>query len=335
MAVDKKFFKIKQTMSLIPYSMFPRRMFDMDTWMTPSWGGGFGGSSGLGLDRGGGGFGGLGSSLLPSTLDLFDPFDELDRTMSRNLRWIDRPESLLSAIAPVVPHKYRISVDCAGFNSDNIKTEIKQKDGDQYLHVHGREEQGTKGADDYTKKVLRKSYKLPNNIQLDQMASFMAPGGNFIVEFPIKQEDRTSMQGMLPQIVDSEGGGKQLKLNLPLPQNIDPNKVQLSLKDRDLIMRVEDRTETDDTRSRVHFYTRTTLPENTDFNQLKCVVDNGQLNITAPVNTQQPWGYRQIPVEMKGQQQQIMGGAGQQQQQRMQQGGQGQQQGQQKDTMQA
>jgi len=305
-------------MSLIPYSLFPRRLFDMDTWLTPSWGGGFGaGGGGFGSDRGlGGGWGG--SSLLPSTLDLFDPFDELDRTMSRNLRWIDRPESLFSAIAPTVPRKYRISVDCAGFNSENIKTEIKQKDGENYLYVHGREEQGTKGEDDYTKKVLRKSYKLPNNIQLDQMASFMAPGGNFIVEFPIQQEDRTSIQGMLPQIVDTEGGNKQLKLNLPLPQNIDPNKVQLSLKDRDLIMRVEDRTETDDTRSRVHFYTRTTLPENTDFNQLKCVVDNGQLNITAPVNTQQSLGYRQIPVEMKGQQQQIMGG---QQKQGIQQGG--------------
>jgi len=312
-------------MSLIPYSLFPRRLFDMDTWLSPSWGSGYGG------DRG---FGGLGGSLLPSTLDLFDPFDELDRTMSRNLRWIDRPESLFSAIAPVVPRKYRISVDCAGFNSDNIKTEIKQKDGENYLYVHGREEQGTKGADDYTKKVLRKSYKLPNNIQLDQMASFMTPGGNFIVEFPIQQEERSSMQGMLPQIVDVDGG-KQIKLNLPLPQNVDPNKVQLSLKDRDLIMRVEDRTETDDTRSRVHFYTRTTLPENTDFNQLKCVVDQGQLNITAPVNTQQSLGYRQIPVEMKGQQQQIMGGGGQQQQGQQQQG---QQQGQQQsmqDPMQA
>jgi len=310
--------------------MFPRRLFDMDTWLSPSWGGGYSGGVGGFGDRG---FGGLGSSLLPSTLDLFDPFDELDRTMSRNLRWIDRPESLFSAIAPVVPRKYRISVDCAGFNSDNIKTEIKAKDGANYLYVHGREEQGTKGADDYTKKVLRKSYKLPDNIQMDQMASFMTPGGNFIVEFPIKQEDRTSIQGMLPQIVDVDGG-KQLKLNLPLPQNIDPNKVQLSLKDRDLIMRVEDRTETDDTRSRVHFYTRTTLPENTDFNQLKCVVDQGQLNITAPVNTQPSLGYRQIPVEMKGQQQQIMGG-GQQQQGQQQFQGQQQQQSQQDQPMQA
>jgi len=306
-------------MSLIPYSLFPRRLFDMDTWLTPSWGGGYGG--GFGADRG---FGGFGSSLLPSTLDLFDPFDELDRTMSRNLRWIDRPESLFTSIAPVVPRKYRISVDCAGFNSDNIKTEIKQKNGDNYLHVHGHEEQGTKDADDYTKKILKKSYKLPNNIQLDQIASFMTPAGNFIVEFPIRQEDRTSAQGMLPQIVDVDGG-KQLKLNLPLPQNIDPSKVQLSLKDRDLIMRVEDRTETGDTRSRVHFYTRTTLPENTDFNQLKCVVDQGQLNITAPVNTQPSFGYRQIPVEMKGQQPQIMGG-GQQQQLGQQRQGQGQQQ---------
>jgi hypothetical protein len=45
-------------MSLLSYSFFPRSMFDMDLW--PS-----------------------GSDLRPSTLDLFDSFDDLDRVMSR------------------------------------------------------------------------------------------------------------------------------------------------------------------------------------------------------------------------------------------------------------
>ena len=40
-------------MSLIPTSFFPRSMFDMDYWMRPT------------MDIG------------PSTLDVFDPFDEL------------------------------------------------------------------------------------------------------------------------------------------------------------------------------------------------------------------------------------------------------------------
>lgn len=48
-------------MSLIPHSFFPRSMFDMDQWHRPF--------SDMGL----------------STMDLFDPFDELDHMMGNKL----------------------------------------------------------------------------------------------------------------------------------------------------------------------------------------------------------------------------------------------------------
>jgi hypothetical protein len=59
------------------------------------------------------------------------------------------------------------------------------------------------------------------------------------------------------------------------------------------------------------------LPDNTDFSQLRCVFDNNQLSVTAPINPQQPMiGGRNIPLEVKGQQQQQQSilGQGQQQQ---------------------
>jgi len=270
-------------------------MFDMDSWMPST----FAASP-------------FQSSLMPSTLDIFDPFDELDRMMSRNLRWIDRPFSYLPVGGPpVVPQKYRISVNCAGFSPDNIKTELKDQNNQKVLFVHAKEELGRKDSDDYSKKELRKTFILPNDIDYDKMASFMAPGGTFIVEFPIRETAGRQYGSLLPQYAETPEGG-QIKMNFPLPQNIDPNKVQVSIKDRDLIMRVEDKTETPDAFSRVHIYTRTTLPENTDFNQLKCIYDNNQLTITAPVIQGTNWGSRNIPLEMKGLQQQISGGQQQQ-----------------------
>jgi HSP20 family molecular chaperone IbpA len=263
--------------------------------------------------------------MTPSALDIFDPFDDLDRMMSRNLRWIDRPDSWVQSLAPVVPQKYRISVDCAGFQPESIKTEMKDQNGKKVLCIAGHEVSGTKGSEHYLNKELRKTYTLPENIEVDKIASFMGPGGQFVVEFPLKETASTPNLGLLPQIVDI-AGIKQVQMKFPIPANVDPNKVQVSVKDRDLIMRVEDKCESPDSFSRVHIYTRTTLPDNTDFNQLKCVYDNNQLCISAPINTQYSAGSRNIPLEMKQQQQQQLYGQQQQQYGQQQQYQQGQQQ---------
>lgn len=285
-------------MALIPHTFFPRRMFDMDTWLP---------STVSGLSP-------LQSAMIPSTLDVFDPFDELDRMMSRNLRWIDRPASILPALLPVVPQKYRITVECPGYNADNIKTELKEQHGRHVLKVHGKEETGKKGSDDYSTKEIKKTFTLPANIEHEKMVSFMTPGGHFVIEFPLRETAMTPNLGLLPQIMDVSGGGKQVQMQFPLPENIDPSKVQVSIKDRDLIMRVEDSTETPDSISRVHIFNRTTLPENTDLDAIKCVIENNQLRVTAPVNLQMTGsGMRSIQPEVKKTQQQI-GGTGTKQQ---------------------
>jgi len=69
-----------------------------------------------------------------------------------------------------------------------------------------------------------------------------------------------------------------------VPENIAPEKVSLSIKDRDLIVKAEDKVEKPDGISRFFYYKRTTLPENTKFDELKCNYDNHQLSITAPLN---------------------------------------------------
>lgn len=93
---------------LISHSFLPRSMFNMDSWTRPA-------SIGFG----------------PSTLGLFDPFDELDQMVGRNLNWLTKPTFFNQHL----PEKFRVTLDCSGYKSESIKTEIK----DGFLIVVGNE----------------------------------------------------------------------------------------------------------------------------------------------------------------------------------------------------
>ena len=44
----------------------------------------------------------------PNTLDVFDPFDELDHTIANNLQWLTKPDFMSPLpIMPRVPQKWR------------------------------------------------------------------------------------------------------------------------------------------------------------------------------------------------------------------------------------
>lgn len=279
-------------MSLLPHSFFPRTLFDMDDWMRiPTT------------------FPTSMMSTMPSsymsplsTMDLYDPFDELDTVLGRNVHWLTRPEHLISQALqlPRVPQKYRISIDCAGFSPSSIKTEFK--DGNK-LAVWGCEETKQDQQGDYSKREFRKTYELPTNIEKEKMVSFMTSAGNkLIIEFPLKETKQFSSQSLLPQIIDNKDGSKMVTMKFSVPSNVDPNKVNVSVKDRDLIVRVEDKVEKPDGISKFHYYQRTTLPENTQFDKLKCVQENNTITATAPLNLDWQRTARSIPVETKHQQ---------------------------------
>lgn len=46
---------------------------------------------------------------------------------------------------------------------------------------------------------------------------------------------------------------------------------------------------------------RTTLPENTEFDKLKCEQDANAISITAPLNTDYTRSYRNVPIEHREQ----------------------------------
>jgi len=249
------------------------------------------------------------SDLGLSTMDLFDPFDELDHMIAKNFQWLNRPDFLpqLQQVLPKIPQKYRIMVDCAGFDPKSIKTDIS---GNK-LVVSGREEHKT-SADDYSTKEFKKTYDLPAHAESDKLASFMTPNGNLVIEVPLKERPGHLHSELFPKIVD-QNGHKVVQMQFNVPENIDPSKVHISIKDRDLICKAEDKVQRQDGTSRFYYYKRSTLPENTDFDQLKCNFDQGKLKIEAPIRTDFK-SMRNIPISYKGQQPQLAQQPQQQQQ---------------------
>lgn len=248
-------------MALIPHSFLPRSMFDMDSWFKPAH-----------------------LSHEPSTLDVFDTFDELDRQMGRNLQWLNKPASLMTTPFkhPKVPQKYRINLDCRGYSPKSIKTEVV----DGKLNVSGSE--GHKNpAGDFSVREFKKSYVLPEEVDVDHMTTFMTSHGHLIIEIPFKNHgllSNTINEALFPKITEGIDGTKNVSLKLTLPKNIDPAKMHVTCKDHDLIIKGEDKFEKPDGFSQTYYYQRTTLPENTDFKLLKCQYDDSHhLSISAPL----------------------------------------------------
>jgi len=229
-----------------------------------------------------------------TTLDLFDPFDELDHTISRNLQWLNKPEFLQPfPLMPRVPQKYRISVDCAGYNPKSIKTEVK----DFKLVVWAREEVKHEG-EDFSIKEFKKTYQLPEHAEVEKLVSFMTSNGQLVIEVPLKETELHPNTDLFPTIIDTENGGKAVQMKFSVPENIHPEKIHVNIKDRDLIVKAEDKVEKPDGISKFYYYKRTTLPENTDFKALKCNYDNHRIEVTAPLQLDFK-SHKSVPIEHK------------------------------------
>jgi HSP20 family molecular chaperone IbpA len=219
-------------MSLLPLYRFPRSLFDVDDWLNVP----------------------LSSSLAtpttPTLLDVYDPFDELDYMLARNVPWLSRPEILTTSQLIPSPSRYRVSVDCTGFSPSSVKTEIK----DNKLLVKAHEKIDEKGNGDYTLKEFQKSYDLPTNALADRMVSFMSSGNQLIVEIPLQVTPVSSDSDMSPKIVDNADGTQSVRMEFKVPKNVDPSKIHISLKDRDLIFRCQETIDKPDQYSKFHIY---------------------------------------------------------------------------------
>jgi HSP20 family molecular chaperone IbpA len=262
-------------MSLIQHGYFPRSKFDLENW--------------LGENHVGGG------RDYFSTLDIFDAFDDFDHMLGRNMEWLQRPSFIEPLpMLPRIPDKYRVTVDVTGYTPKSIKTEFK----DGNLIVSANEEHKSDKTGDYMVQQFKKTFKLPKNAETDKMASFVA-GGQLVVEVPLRvARTGTTGEDLFPYTVDNKDGTKTVKMTCTVPQGIEPNKINVTCKDRDLIIRAEDKMEKPDYKSKIMYYKRCTFPELTDFTEMKCMLDNGKLLVEAPINPTLQYT-RRIPIEQK------------------------------------
>jgi HSP20 family molecular chaperone IbpA len=202
---------------------------------------------------------------------------------------------------PRVPEKYRISVRCPGFSDECIKTEVTGNNNNKLI-VSAKEGEPSEEGGDFSRREMKRTFDLPKNVETKNMMSFRV-GNTLIVEFPFKQTKK-QMDALLPLITDTEGGGKKVVLNVSIPDNIDPSKVSVTCKDREVIVKANYREQKENSESAVYFMGRSTLPINTDFNSLKCTAQNGnQLKIEANLgqnpNSTIPINIENLPQQQK------------------------------------
>jgi len=275
--------------------MFPRANFDADSRLWHNYG-----------EK---------SDIIPSTLDFFDSFDELDHYFSskclffykfcfnlnvrnifilvilENIHWLNKPEFVSQLMMPPVLQKYRIVCDVMGFSPKSIKTEIKGN----HLYVHGKEEMKMDGGD-FSTKEFKRTYEFPTQAITDKMVCFVTGNGKLVIEMPLKETSTHTDSDLMPKVIDN---GKTVSLNFAVPAGIPMDKVHVTIKDRDLIVKAEDKWERKDGSTRYFYYKRTKLPENTDFGGLKCNWNNHKLSITAPINANYSASYKKVPIEFK------------------------------------
>jgi HSP20 family molecular chaperone IbpA len=249
-------------MSLVPHTFFPRKMFDTDTWLSPFAHG-------------------------QTALDMFDPFDPLDMQMNNAINWLSRPNFLPQLFQqPPVQQKYRITVDCAGYAPSDIKTEIQ---GGDKLLVSGQQGSDTKSdkTGDHKYHSFKKTFQLPKDVAVDKLTSFMTPRGVLVIDLPYKFDDQGAH--LWPEVVkDAQGKETGVSLNVQLPECIDPSKVHVTVKDRDVVVRASQKFETPCGYSKVHYYRRNTMPESTNMRDIKCTLDDKhKMLVTAPIITDQ------------------------------------------------
>lgn len=249
----------------------------------------------------------IGASL-PVELAILNAFDNNNNNDNGFALVLDEPMSLVSHLLgqPIAPKrpppKYRIRVDLLGLSPKSVKTEIS--DDKSKLIVNAKEGERKENDDeDYYVRELRRTFKLPSNVDTDKMTSFVTRNGELLIDFPLKQEEEKPKVAKRaePEEAENEEKNKKVKLSFELPRNIDASKIKVTCRDRDVIVEVADQTHSQEGgTSQIYFYRRNTLPENANVDALKCLLENNTLTIEAPRLTGQiPAEPKTIPIERK------------------------------------
>lgn len=263
----------------LPVGRFPRQLFDFDNFFGRS-------------------------------LDLFDPFDEVDlasHRMQSALQWLQDPPRLQQELCPVTGHKkrphtdkFRVTLDVNGYKPEDLSVKVVGRK----LFIEGKQE--FREGEDFSVREMRKTYDIPENASFEHMTSFLTSKGTLVVEFPLVTEtkQRDDHQHQLQHVGDSvkqfnfddffksafepkisadnEKGGKKIDLSLDMT-GFKPEQIQIHLKDHDLVVQAESSAADKNHTARSYIYKAITLPPNIDVDHMRSFLHDGKrLIITAP-----------------------------------------------------
>jgi len=247
------------------------------------------------------------SNLVSPVLDIVSPLEDINALVDQGIRWYPGMQKGRQLIqqrgwkTPKVlrgqklPQKYRIVIDCKGFNPNTLKTSLKCVQDNKHLIIYSDIKKGVQ---------FKRSFTLPKEVETKKMKKFVTPNKQFVVEFCYLDAPQCLDIDLVPKICNMPEG-KCVHVNAPIPDFVDPLKVQLHVKGRDLIVRLEERLiPIGDSCCRVVYHNRVKLPDNVDVSAIKAKSDKHKLTILAPVGKVATKGaisqqLREIPIQRK------------------------------------
>lgn len=136
----------------------------------------------------------------------------------------------------------RITFSCGGYSPKSIKTDVY---GNKVV-ISGREEARIDG-ENYSIKEFKRSYELPVNAEGERLASYMAPNGQLLIEVPLKhlpttEETSASVSPNNKKVMAAAhlDDPSNFSVTYQLPENIDPSRLNVTVRDHDLTIQTID-----------------------------------------------------------------------------------------------
>jgi len=175
------------------------------------------------------------------------------RIRTRSRQNLQQQEPLMGRTTRT-PQKYRITVNCQGFDPNTIRTKLRRELGQNHLILtcQGQQEQAS----------CKRSFTLPQNCLVDKMQKSIVGRNQLVCEFPLKR--RLDLD-LVKHVVGS-GNGKMYVAECRIPDFVDPTQVTVCVKGHELIVCLKDTLS--DKVAKGQFVVRTTLPIKTDITNI-------------------------------------------------------------------
>lgn len=230
------------------------------------------------------------SNFMSPVLDIVSPLEDIRNLMNQGARMYRQTPPVLPKIVQqrrrkttpsvkrgqLLPQKYRIVIDCTGICDPNtVRTNIKCVQDNKHLIVTSDLKKG---------RQFKRSYTLPPECETKKMTKFVTPQCQLVIEFNYMDVPLSLAISPEHEICTTAEHGKCVHVRVPIADFVEPAKVKVHVKGRDLFVHFEERiVPCGDWCSRVIYHTRVQLPQNVNLNAITAKSDKHKLTILAPI----------------------------------------------------